>query len=108
MTPERSVPKRKTTFDCTECGMLQEGAMFHPYWHCVLYKAGIDPRHLDPPDPRLATLPAAPALLAALRALVSMIDSDEVSFETASTEWWDTIEQARALLRDLSPEEEGQ
>lgn len=51
--------KRPTTFDCAECGMLQEGPMFHPYWHCVLWKGGVDPRHLDPPDPAIAQARAA-------------------------------------------------
>jgi len=60
MTSSEAAPrKRRTTFDCAECGMLQEGPAFHPCWHCVLFKAGIDPRHLGPPDPRIREAEAA-------------------------------------------------
>lgn len=51
MTPSRQegqqdVP-RTARFDCGECGMNVAAREFHPYWYCVLFKNGVDPRTIE-------------------------------------------------------------
>jgi hypothetical protein len=33
-------PTAEQKYTCQECGRLTDGKEYHPYWHCVLQKAG--------------------------------------------------------------------